>query len=162
MIEQDFFNKDEKPEEINLIKFSLRNYMEKFRIKSIKELADLFEEAGSTINYWIGGSDGTNETRVPQPKKAEKIMILLKKSPEEIRQERDKKFELVNDTVSLTKKLIPLMILLANRSKKERVEYRQRLGHEFEKFLNLVRALSSETARTTVLNEKLIELEEGD
>jgi hypothetical protein len=141
------------------LKEALREYMEKYGIKNIKEFGDLFGEPKSSMNYWVGGKDGTNDTRLPPPKKIEKIKKFLQQTPEEIKNESIHTKANIESAANIIKGLIPIMKSIVADTKVLRIAFRENLGKDFETFLNLTRALTSETARDTVLKEKLLNLE---
>lgn len=156
-------------------KDTLRQYMARHDITSPTVLAKLIGSKPSTVQDWIGGVDGTRKTSEPCRRVRSQMIRLLKKSPEEIRSGRAvavrpnsdadsnvpieltaiyKQVEVATMAVEM-RRLMPLMKSLIDGSPDRRKALREMMGKDFEIFLNQTRALTSETARTKVIAEKL-------
>jgi len=157
---------------MNQFQDKLKSFMADYGIISAAQLARTLNEPGRTVQDWISGrcipkkhkrrriydrmenlskslpsqSDSANADLVPE-KKLSEVLISTDQMP---------RAKISIDLgVAKIMELNKLLKQLIDGDENTRKEFRKRLGDDFEYFINLSRALSSETARNTVLRENL-------
>lgn len=157
---------------ITEFRYSLLKYMKDHNIETVAELARLIGHKDSTVRDWCC-FDKDVPRAIPSPRTQEEINLKLQHRPEELRgaigvpriNEITVDTPSTNNSLSVAEAVLVeiagLKIEEANvvfrrlvaASSRVRAALRRQWVGDLEDLMNLVRALSSETARDTVLRE---------